>query len=64
MNDDETRFCGECGIRLRPENDTGCCAECRWTARNARLRAAEREAQRARRRETVQKRIAKIEGEQ
>ena len=60
MNDDP-RFCDECGVRLKPENDTERCAECRWTARNARLRAAEREAERARRRQAIAQRIAQID---
>jgi hypothetical protein len=54
-------YCTDCGEKLKPTNPTDLCAECRWYRRDSQLRAAQREAERARRRHAVRQRIAEID---
>ncbi|WP_133250965.1 hypothetical protein [Mycobacterium montefiorense] len=50
-----------CGAALRPDNTTGICAECRWLARDERLRRIEDEQRRNRRAAVVAQRISQLD---
>jgi hypothetical protein len=56
-------FCCDCGTPLRKDNPRDHCAECAWHRRNNRLLAAERERERQRRKQAVERVIARLDND-